>query len=202
MKHRHLLRSFLSTALLLSIGAVALAQTPARVRGTVKSLDGNVLTVTSRDGKDVQVTLAPNWRAIAVLPAKMDQIKPGTFIGTAASGPENDQRALEVVVFPEAMRGTGEGHYGWDLQPGSSMTNGNVDGEVSAANGRQLTVSYKGGSTKITVPPDVPVVEVTPADKSIVVPGAKVFVPGRREASGGIEAGAVLVGKEGITPPM
>jgi hypothetical protein len=161
-----------------------------------------MLTVTSRDGKDVQITLAPDWRVIAVLPAKLDDIKPGTFIGTAASGPENDQRALEVVVFPEAMRGTAEGHYGWDLQPGSSMTNGNVDGEVAAANGRQLTVSYKGGSTKITVPPDVPVVELAPGDKSIVVPGAKVFVPGRRDAGGGIGAGAVLVGKEGITPPM
>ena len=202
MKRRSLLHLLLPTALLVSLSAVALAQTPARVRGTVKSLDGNVLTVASRNGKDVQVTLMPNWRAIAVVPANIDQIKPGTFIGTATSGPENDQHALEVVVFPESMRGTAEGHYGWDLQPGSSMTNGNVDGVVAAANGRELAVSYKGGSTHVTVPPDVPIVALAPADKSIVVPGAKVFVPGHLEASGGIGAGAVLVGKDGVTPPM
>src|SRR5690348_5228126 len=109
----------------LSAGAcsTAWAQTPERVRGSVESLRGNVLAVKSRDGKDVRIALAPNWRVAAVTPTSMDQIKSGTFIGAAADGPEDNLRAIEVVVFPESMRGTAEGHYSWDLSPGSSMTN-------------------------------------------------------------------------------
>ena len=182
--------------------ASASAQTPERVRGVVESLHGNTLTVKSRSGADVQVVLAKGWRAVAVRPAKIEQIKPGSFIGAAAEGPPDNLRATEVVVFPAAMRGTGEGHYPWDLAPGSSMTNGNVDGEVSAADGRHLTVSYKGGSVKMTVPPDVPVVTLTRGDRAMVAPGAKVFIPGTREAGGAVTASRVLVGTNGMTPPM
>lgn len=190
------------SALSLAPCTAAWAQIPERVRGSVESLDGNVLTVKSRDGKDVRITLAPDWRTVAVMPATIDQVKAGAFIGVAANGPEDSLHATEVVVFPEAMRGTGEGHYAWDLSPGSSMTNGNVDGEVSQADGRHLTVSYKGGSVKITVPPDVPVVTLAPGEKSTVAPGARVFVPARRDAAGNVSAGTVLVGKDGMTPPM
>lgn len=184
------------------LAATASAQTPERVRGVVESLHGSTLTVKSRSGADVRVALAPGWRAVAVLPAKIDQIRPGSFIGVAADGPPDNLRATEVVVFPPAMRGTGEGHYAWDLAPGSSMTNGNVDGEVSAADGRHLTVSYKGGSVKMTVPPDVPVVTLKPGDRAMVAPGAKVFIPGRHEAGGAVTASRVLVGANGLTPPM
>ena len=202
MRHRQLLATAVAAAVLLALGAAAQAQTPARVRGTVESLDGTTLTVKSRDGQDVKVALAPDWRAVEVLPATVDAIKPGVFIGTAAMGPESDLKAVEVVVFPEAMRGTAEGHYGWDLGSANSMTNGNVDGEVAEANGQQLTVSYKGGTSKITVPPGVPVVTLAPGERSLVAPGAQVFVPGRREADGAIDAGVVLVGKDGLKPPM
>lgn len=202
MQHRQLLRAAIAGAALVALAAAAQAQTPARVRGAVKSLDGNTLTVKSHDGRDVKVTLAPDWRAVSVLPATMAAIKPGVFIGTAAMGPENDLKAVEVVVFPERMRGTAEGHYGWDLGAANSMTNGNVDGEVAAADGQQLTVSYKGGTSKITVPAGVPVVTLAPGEQSLVAPGAQVFVPGRREADGTIGAGVVLVGKDGLKPPM
>jgi hypothetical protein len=202
MKHRFLAGTIASGVLLLASSALAVAQTPERVRGTVESLNGNVLTVKSREGKDVAIKLGPNMKVSEVAPAELDQIKPGTFVGITASGPESRLRAMEVHLFPESMRGVGEGHYGWDLEPGTTMTNGNIDGEVSSANGHQLTVSYKGGTSKITVPPNVPVVMFSPGDKSMVVPGAKVFIPGRRDANGSISADRVVVGKNGMTPPM
>lgn len=202
MKSRFLASTIASGVLLLASSALAVAQTPERVRGTVESLNGNVLTVKSREGKDVAIKLGPDMKVLEVAPAEMDQIKPGTFVGITASGPESRLRAIEVHLFPEAMRGVGEGHYGWDLEPGTTMTNGNIDGEVASANGRQLTVSYKGGTSKITVPPNVPVVMFSPGDQSMVAPGAKVFIPGRRDADGSISANRVVVGKNGMTPPM
>lgn len=202
MKSRFLASTIASGVLLLASSALAVAQTPERVRGTVESLNGNVLTVKSREDKDVAIKLAPDMKVLEVAPAEMDQIKPGTFVGITASGPESRLRAIEVHLFPEAMRGVGEGHYGWDLEPGTTMTNGNIDGEVASANGRQLTVSYKGGTSKITVPPNVPVVMFSPGEQSMVVPGAKVFIPGRRDADGSISANRVVVGKNGMTPPM
>jgi hypothetical protein len=202
MQFRSAFKAVAAAAVLAAMAPTAQAQTPARVRGVVESLAGDTLTVKSRDGQDVKVTLASHWRAVSVVPASIDAIKPGVFIGTAAMGPENDLKAVEVVVFPERMRGTAEGHYGWDLGAANSMTNGNVDGEVAAADGRQLTVSYKGGTSKITVPQGVPVVTLVPGRRSLVVAGAQVFVPGRREADGTIGAAAVLVGKDGLKPPM
>jgi len=202
MKPGFLSSTIASGVLLLASGALAVAQTPERVRGTVESLSGNVLTVKSREGKDVAIKLGPDMKVSEVAQAEMDQIKPGTFVGITASGPESRLRAIEVHLFPEAMRGVGEGHYGWDLEPGTTMTNGNIDGEVSSTNGRQLTVSYKGGTSKITVPPNVPVVMFSPGDKSMVVPGAKVFIPGRRDADGSVSADRIVVGKNGMTPPM
>ena len=158
--------------------------------------------VKSRDGGDVKIKLAPDFRVTEVAPVGMDEIKKGTFVGITATGPESRLRAVEVHLFPESMRGVGEGHYDWDLEPGSSMTNGNIDGEVASATGRQLTVSYKGGTSKITVPSNVPVVMFSPADKSAVTPGAKVFVPGHRDPDGSISAGMIVIGKNGTTPPM
>ena len=203
MKPKHLARTVASTFLLLATGAAAFAQTPERVRGTVESLNGNELTVKSREGNDVKIKLAPDTRITEAAPASMDQIKPGTFVGITASGPESRMRALEVHLFPESMRGVGEGHYAWDLEPGTTMTNGNIDGEVSASNGRQLTVSYKDGTAKITVPPNVPVVMLSPGDKSMIAPGAKIFIPGgHREPDGSVSASRIVVGKDGTTPPM
>jgi hypothetical protein len=203
MKHKHLGSTVASAFLLLATGAAASAQIPERVRGTVESLKGDELTVKSREGNDIKIKLAPDTHVTESIPASMDEIKQGTFVGITASGPESRMRAVEVHLFPESMRGVGEGHYPWDLEPGTSMTNGNIDGEVSSSTGRQLTVSYKGGTAKITIPPNVPVVMLSPGDKSEIVPGAKVFIPGgHRDPDGSVSAARIVVGKNGTTPPM
>jgi hypothetical protein len=159
------------------------------------------LKFANRAFSDQTVILAPNWSAIAVVPSDLSAMTPGSFIGTAANGPDDNLVAREVVVFPPAMKGTGEGHYPWDLGPQSTMTNATVDAEVTQANGRELTLSYKGGQSKVTVPPDVPVVTFGPGDRTMVKPGARVFIPAKME-NGALSATRVLVGKDGLMPPM
>jgi hypothetical protein len=183
-------------------GALAQGAPPVRVRGTVASLEGSTLTVKSRTGEDVAIRLAETWNAGGVVKATLADIKPGTFVGIAAMPAGSGLRALEVLVFPEAMRGSNEGHYPWDLQPESSMTNATVAGDVQGADGRTLTLSYKDGNKAITVPPDVPIVTFAPADKADVKPGAAVFVPTQRQPDGTLQATRVLVGKDGTVPPM
>ena len=196
MVPRHRLLGFLLASL--CIATPALAQ---RVRGTVESVSGDKLVVKSVSGTETTVTLAPDWSVTAVVPSEMSAIKPGTFIGAAATGPDDKLVAREVLVFPPALKGSGEGHYPWDLGAGSTMTNATVDAEVTQADGRELTLSYKGGQSKMMVPPDVPVVTFGPGDRSMVTPGAKVFIPAK-EANGTLTASRVLVGKDGLTPPM
>jgi len=110
--------------------------------------------------------------------------------------------AIEVLVFPEAMRGAGEGHYAWDLEPGSMMTNGTVKGAVTAASGRELTVAYKESSKTITVPEGAPVVTFAPAERADLKPGAPVFFSATKNAEGALTAGRITVGKDGVAPPM
>jgi hypothetical protein len=163
--------------------------TPVRVRGSVVSLDGSKLVVRAKDGKDVSVSLADNFAALAVVKSSMADIKEGTFIGTATvTQPDTTLRSVEVVVFPDSLRGTAEGHYPWDLGSSSMMTN--------------ATVTYKGGEKKIDIPANVPVVTLVPASKDDITPGAIVFVPAERQADGSLHAGAVLFGKDGVIPPM
>src|SRR5882724_5674253 len=186
------------------VSASALAQsTPVRVRGTVVSLDGSKLVVKAKDGKDVTVNLADNYAALAVVKSSMADIKEGTFIGTApVPQPVKTLKSVEVVVFPDKMRGTGEGHYPWDLGPSSMMTNATVANAVKGVNGQTVTLTYKGGEKKIEIPADVPVVALVPATKEEIKPGAIVFVPTQRQADGSLNGGAVLFGKDGLTPPM
>ena len=187
---------------LVSVSAVAQG-TPVRVRGTVVSLDGSKLVVKAKDGKDVTVNLADNYAALAVVKSSMADIKEGTFIGTATvTQPDTSLKSVEVVVFPDKMRGTGEGHYPWDLGPSSMMTNATVANAVKGVNGQTVTVTYKGGEKKIEIPADVPVVALVPATKEEIKPGAIVFVPTQRQADGSLNGGAVLFGKDGLTPPM
>jgi hypothetical protein len=181
----------------------ALAQTPpaTHIRGTVMSLDGDKLTITKRDGSAVTVTLAADVKLTGVVKADIAQIKPGTFIGTAevdAGGGKG--KSLEVVVFPEAARGTGEGHYAWDLQPGSTMTNGTVGTIAEGSSGRELEVSFKGGTRHITVPENVPIVTFAEAGKGDLTPGAAVFFTAPN--SPGDAVPRVVVGKNGMIPPM
>jgi hypothetical protein len=177
--------------------------TPVRVRGSVVSLEGTKLVVHAKDGKDITVNLNENFAALAVVKSSMADIKEGTFIGTATvTQPDSTLRSMEVVVFPDKMRGTGEGHYPWDLGSNSMMTNATVSNAVKGVEGQTITVTYKGGEKKIDVPANVPVVTIVPATKEEIKPGAIVFVPTMRQADDSLTGGAVLFGKDGVIPPM
>lgn len=176
---------------------------PTRVRGTVQKLDGNVLTVKTREGKTEQINLADNFGVIGVVKAKRSDIANGKFIGTAAKPqPDGTLQALEVVVFPDNMRGFGEGHYPWDLAPESTMTNATVADVVKDVKGEVMTVRYKDGEKKIVVPKKAPIVTLVPADKSAVKKGAHVFITAQKQADGSLAAPRVAVGLKGTVPPM
>lgn len=189
--------------LLIAFPAVAQAPTPVRIRGAIESVDGNSLLVKSREGATLKIALAENLGVNAVVPITLAAVDPGKFIGAAAmKQPDGSLRALEVLVFPEAMRGAGEGHYPWDLQPESTMTNATVAAVVNASAGRELTVTFKGESLKMMVPADVPIVTFEPSDRSLLKPGAHVFLTAQRAADGSLSAARVAVGKDGLVPPM
>jgi hypothetical protein len=198
-------------------GAIALAAflgvavlTPAqaaetvRVRGTIVGLDGSTLTVKTREGPNAMLMLKPGWKMAGVAKASLEDIKPGDFVGiaslpTAAGG----DGAVEVLVFPPAMKGTGEGSYPWDLKPKSTMTNATVTNAVKGVEGRTLDLSYSGGKEKkISIPDGVPIVTFAPATEADLKPGATVFVPAQRGDDGALAAGFVVVGTNGVDPPM
>jgi hypothetical protein len=185
--------------------AAALAQNApiTRIRGTIAGLEGNTLAVTTREGTKVDVALNDPLTVATVRKFDLADIKPGSYVGIATrTGANGELRAIEVLVFPEAMRGAGEGHYAWDLEPGSMMTNGTITGTVDAASGRELSVSFKGDSNKIVVPPGVPVVTFAPAERADLKPGAKVMFGAAKNAEGKLSAGRVTVEKDGVAPPM
>ena len=195
-------RTILAAALLSSAILPATAQTVQRIRGTVKALDGNTLVVDTREGETARITLAPNYTVGAVIPATMADAKPGTFIGAAATGPKDHLRAAEVLIFPEALRGSGEGHYPWDLVPESTMTNATIESEVAGSDGNQLTVVAKGEKLNMTVPPGIPIVTFEPGSPAMLTPGTKVFIGAQKAADGTLTAARVNAGKDGLTPPM
>jgi len=192
-------------ALSLLTAAPALAQTPARIRGAIVGLDGHVLTVKTRTGNEVKIKLDEKYSVAAVVPIAISDIKQGSFVGAASmKQADGSMKALEVLVFPEAMRGSGEGSYAWDLLPNSTMTNANVEAVVDSTSGREMTLTYKGeGKQKIVVPAGVPIVTFQPGDASLLKPGALVFIGGAKpEADGSFTAGRVNVGRDGFKPPM
>ena len=187
------------------LAGTALADTSQRLRGTVTSVDGNTLMMKSVDGTMLTVKLADDWKASGVVKASMEDIKPGVFVGTASGAKESDiddLTALELVVFPESMRGTGEGHTAWDLKPGSTMTNATVTTKVESVKGQTLTLSYKGGEKKVILPKDVPIVTIASATQADVKAGASVFIPAQKNDDGSLVASRILVGKDGVVPPM
>jgi hypothetical protein len=192
---------------LASILAAPLAQAqdspPVRVRGTIERIDGATYVVKARDGAELKVTLADNPQIAGIIKASLSDIKQNSFVGvTAMPQPDGSLNAVEVHIFPESMRGTGEGHYPWDLQPQSTMTNANVEQVVSAVDGRTLTLKYKDGEKKITVPANAPIVTYVPGDKSDIKPGAKVFIVAVKQADGTLQGRAWRIGRDGVTPPM
>ena len=175
-----------------------------RVRGNIEKVDGKTLLVKARDGAMLTLMLADNAQVVGVAKASLGDIKEGAFIGSGAM-PQADgsQKAVEIHIFPEALRGTGEGHRPWDLMPNSTMTNATVAQMVKAVEGDEITLKYKDGEKKIVVVPNTTIVTYVPADKSELKPGAKIFIAGaNKKDDGTLEAAAVSVGRDGLTPPM
>jgi len=186
------------------VAGAAIAQTPppTRLRATIDSVTDKTLTVTPRGGSPTTVQLPPDVRISGITVGKIDDIKPGSYIGTAgAPQPDGTQKALEVHVFPPSMAGTGDGFYPWDSAPNSTMTNGSV-GDVVSSQGRTLKVKYKGGEKTVIVPEDVPIVSIEPGTRALLTPGAHVIVFAKKDADGTLTAAAVLAGENGLTPPM
>ena len=176
---------------------------PSRVRGTVEAVDGELLTVKSRQGEEVKLHMTGDIRVVGIAKISLSDIKIGSFIGTTTvPGPDGGANAIEVHVFPEDMRGTGEGSRPFDLRPNSTMTNATVAETVVGKEGHTLTIKYKDGEKKVTVTPDTPVVTYVPAVKSDLKAGAKVIAVMKKLADGSFETNRVSVGRDGLTPPM
>jgi hypothetical protein len=172
-----------------------------RLRGTVQALEGPVLTVLTESDGPVAVTVGPNVGINGLAARTLDDIGDNTFVGTTAvRGSDGRWDATEVHIFPEAMRGAGEGHYPWDL-PESTMTNAAVTGTATAGEDRTLKLRYATGEVEVDVGPDVPIVELVPGDRSLLVSGATVFVLGAPDGDM-VNAFAILAEKDGVKPPM
>ena len=182
----------------------ASAQETLRIRGTIESVDGAVYVVKNRDGADVKLTVTDPQLYVAIVKSAMADIKPGQFVGaTGVTQPDGSQKAIEVHIFPESMRGTGEGHYDWDLRPNTKMTNANVEQTVGGVEGPVLTVKYKDGEKKVLVTPETQVVTYVIGDKADLKPGIKIFVgAAKKGADGTWVTPRVTYGKDGLTPPM
>jgi hypothetical protein len=179
------------------------APVPTRVRGTIEAVNGDTMQVKSRTGEDVKLHIAPDVNVSGITRISLADIKPGSFIGaTTVPGPDGSQNAVEVHVFPESMRGTGEGSRPWDLKPNSSMTNATVAESVVGNDGHTLLVKYKDGEKKVFVADNTPVVTFVPSDKSELKPGAKVIAFIKQLPDGSFEANRVSVGRDGLAPPM
>jgi hypothetical protein len=204
MNRTRLVTSSLTVLFACAIAAAAWAQSaPTRLRGSIAAIDGKTATIATREGTSVTVNLADTWIVALVSPMTMADIKENSFVGIASrKGPDGSLEALEVLVFPEAARGSNEGHYPWDLQPESMMTNATVATVASAGDGQTLTLKYKDGTQTIKVKPGTPIVTFAPGDRADAKVGAKVFLGATKGADGGLTAGRLLVGKDGLTPPM
>ena len=183
--------------------AQAIAQ-PAqnrRIRGSIESLEGNVLMVKARDGSSVKINLADNWAVTAYTKAQVSDIKVGTFIGVGASPqPDGSQKAVSINIFPESARGLGEGFRPWDVVPNGTMTNANVAEAVASVDGQTLLLKYKDGEKKVVVPPTASIAMFNPGDKAEVKPGAAVAISAVTKPDGSLESARVGVGRDGFVP--
>src|SRR3954470_4130537 len=200
------IRPLVAVAMVAASTIYAIAQqspSPSRVRGTVEAVDGETLAVKSRGGEDVKLHMAGDIKAVGITKITLSDVKVGSFIGTTTvPGPDGAQNAVEVHVFPEDMRGTGEGSRPWDLKPNSSMTNATVAESVVGNDGHTLLVKYKEGEKKVFVSDTTPVVTYVPGEKSDLKAGAKIIAFVKPLPDGSLEANRISVGREGLTPPM
>jgi hypothetical protein len=197
------LRAIAIPGIMLLLSALSVsAQDMVRVRGTVERIEGPVFVVKTRDGSEVKLTVTDNPLFVAIVPAKMSDIKPGMFVGSAGMMQEDGtQKAMEVHIFPEAMRGTGEGHYDWDLLPKSKMTNGNVEQAVTGVDGPVLSVKYKDGEKKLLVTPQTVVVTYEMGKREEIQPGTKIFIgAAKKQADGTLQTPRITYGRNGDGP--
>jgi hypothetical protein len=201
-----LTRPLVIVAMVVASSLYAIAQQPpmpSRLRGTIEGVDGDVLAIKSRGGEDLRLRMTGDIRVVGIVKISLADIKVGSFIGTTTvPGPDGGENAIEVHVFPEDMRGTGEGSRPFDLRPNSTMTNATVAESVAGNDGHTLLVKYKDGEKKIVVTPDTPVVTYVPAEKSELKAGAKVIAAMKKLPDGSFETNRVSVGRDGLTPPM
>jgi hypothetical protein len=201
-----LARPLIAVAIVVASFLFAIAQqppSPSRVRGAIESVDGDVLSVKSRSGEDVKLRMTGDVRVVGIIKISLSDIKLGSFVGTTTvPGPDGRQNAVEVHVFPEDMRGTGEGSRPYDLRPNSTMTNATVAETVAGNDGQTLMIKYKDGEKKVVVAPDTPVVTYVPADKSDLKRGAKIIAFVKQLPDGSFETNRISVGRDGLTPPM
>jgi hypothetical protein len=191
---------------LLFAASLAFAHTPemVRVRGSIDKVDGSTLSVTSRDGSKLTVKLADNGTVVGLNKASLSDVKQGNYVGiTAVPQPDGSQKAVEIHILPEAMRGSGEGHRPWDLMPNSTMTNAVVDSKVSLSDGQKLVLKYKDGEQTFIVPANVAVVLFGPGSTADLKPGAKIMIPAAaKQSDGTLVTQRINVGLNGIAPPM
>jgi hypothetical protein len=175
-----------------------------RIRGTIDAVDGNMLSIKTREGSDVKVRMTDNVAVFAVVKTELSQVKEGSYIGVSAMPePDGSQKAFAVHIFPENQRGAAEGFRPWDARANSTMTNATVAETVKGTDGQNILVKYKDGEKKVVVPPETPVVTFVASDKSEIKPGAKLIIFGAaKKEDGTLEANRVNVGRDGITPPM
>ncbi|MGJ5178635.1 hypothetical protein ACQR16_28585 [Bradyrhizobium oligotrophicum] len=179
------------------------APVPTRVRGAIESVDADTMTVKARSGEIFKLRMASDLRVSGVVKAELSDIKLGSFIGaTTVPGPDGAPKAVEIHIFPEDMRGTGEGSRAWDLKPNSSMTNATVSESSVSTDGHTLLVKYKGGEKRVDITPETPIVTFVPGDKSELKAGAKVMATIKQLPDGSFETSRVSVGRDGLTPPM
>ena len=181
---------------------LAAAQAPTRVRGEITGFDGKVLSVKTREGKDVKINVPENVGVSAAKKITINDIKPGDFVGPASrKRPDGTLEAISLQKFPDNLRGVvSEGHGPWDLEPGSMMTNANIANVVQTNNGKELTLEYKGGSQKVVVPANIPMFTTEPGDRSLLKKGAHIFTAARPGPDGTLGAQRITVEKDGVRP--
>ena len=201
-----LVRPLLAVAMVAASSFYAIAQqppSPTRVRGTIETVEGDMIAVKSRSGEDFKLRMAGDMRLVGIAKISLSDIKLGSFIGTTTvPGPDGGNNAVEVHVFPEVMRGTGEGSRPFDLRPNSTMTNATVAESVTGNDGHTLLIKYKDGEKKVLVTPDTAIVTYVHADKAELKAGAKVIAFFKKLPDGSFEANRISVGLNGLTPPM
>ena len=192
----------ISFALICIATPASAADDTVRIRGTIESVEGPVYVVKNRDGAELKLTVTDNPLFVAISPSTMADIKPVMFGGSAGMmQADGTQKAIEVHIFPESMRGTGEGHYDWDLKPQSKMTNANVEQTVAGVDGQLLSVKYKDGEKKLLVTPETVVVTYVPGNKDDLKPGTRIFVAAaKKQPDGTLQTPRITYGRDGAGP--